>query len=296
MRKALIVHGGAGSGKIEMKDRRKNELKKAVEYGLELIGTGSLNAVEGAVRYMEDSGMFNAGYGSCLNVLGEVELDAAIMDGSTMRGAGIANCRITHNAVSLARAVMERTEHVLIAGDFLKVIAIKAGIKTEELKPSKQILNKYEKLKKILKERNPKNYKIISKEQGTVGAVALDNEGRPAAAVSTGGLWMKLPGRIGDSAILGCGIYAENSLGAACATGTGEEIIRNALCYNVCKLLKDGPERAVRKGIEMITRVSGNNTAGVIAVDKKYRVSHAYNTEFMFVAWYDERKGKVVVP
>jgi beta-aspartyl-peptidase (threonine type) len=295
VRKALIVHGGAGSGKIEKREIKERELGKAVEYGIEAIRSGSVEAVQAAVSYMEDSGVFNAGYGSCLNMLGEIELDAAIMDGSNMRGAGVANCTVNHNAVKVARAVMMYTNHVLVSGKYLELIAERSGLKKEKLTPSNEVLEKFKQMKEKIDDRNSKVYSLL-KEFGTVGAVALDDMKIPAAAVSTGGLWMKFPGRIGDSAIIGCGIYADKSKGASCATGIGEEIIRNALSYSLCNLLKFGSEKAAKSAIKMITERSGKNTAGVIAVDLEYRVSYAYNTDFILVAWYDDKRKKVIVP
>jgi L-asparaginase / beta-aspartyl-peptidase len=143
-----------------------------------------------------------------------------------------------------------------------------------------------------------KNLELLAKlqEGNTVGAVALDSAGIPAAAVSTGGMWLKLPGRVGDSAILGAGIYADKSSGAACATGTGEEIIKQVLSWRACDLMKKTPSpTAAKKAIAMMSKLSGRGTAGIITVDRKGRVGFGYNTEAMGRAWFDHAKGRAVV-
>ncbi|HME18214.1 MAG TPA: isoaspartyl peptidase/L-asparaginase, partial [Nitrososphaerales archaeon] len=132
-------------------------------------------------------------------------------------------------------------------------------------------------------------------EGNTVGAAAIDSDGVPSAAVSTGGMWLKLPGRVGDSAILGAGVYADRT-GAASATGTGEEIIRNALCLKACEFVKaSGALTGARRAIGLISRVSGRGTAGIVTVDSKGRVGASFNTEAMGRAWYDNEKGRPVV-
>lgn len=155
---------------------------------------------------MEDSGAFNAGIGSVLTSDGRMELDAAIMVGKELRGGGMGACSCTHNPIELARVVMERTKHVLVVGEGCRSLAIEAGLPVESLEPLARVKKRYSAM------RNPK---------GTVGAVAIDSDGVAASAVSTGGLWMKRPGRVGDSAIIGAGAYADNATGAASATGEG---------------------------------------------------------------------------
>ena len=216
MRPAIIVHGGAGSGKFGAEDRRYKEISSALEEGRRTLRTGSsLDAVERAVRYMEESGAFNCGRGACLNSEGRVELDAAVMVGKERKGAGVAVVTRTYHPVSLARWVSEHTKHVLIAGVETGRYVVASGLKTERVRPSKSALERYGKMPKRVFPSL-----AVNPEGNTVGAVALDRDGTPAAAVSTGGVWMKLPGRVGDSAILGAGVYADSRLGAACATGS----------------------------------------------------------------------------
>ncbi|MDA4123878.1 MAG: isoaspartyl peptidase/L-asparaginase [Thaumarchaeota archaeon] len=292
-----MVHGGAGSGKYVQGDKRFHELQRAVEEGMSAMKKGSsLDGVEAAVRYMEDSGAFNAGRGACLNAAGEAELDAAVMTARRRRGAGVGLVTCTHNPVSLARWVSENTPHVLLAGERCSSYARAAGLEVEELVPLAKTLKRFRLLRST-----PDGTKKLElwrrlQQGNTVGAVALDSAGVPSAAVSTGGMWLKLPGRVGDSAIIGAGIYADVKAGAACATGTGEEIIRNALCLRACELMRKVDARvAARRSISLMTRSAGKGTAGIITVDPKGRVGASWNTEAMGRAWYDPGRGKPVV-
>jgi beta-aspartyl-peptidase (threonine type) len=294
--RALIVHGGAGSGRFSEDDRRFAELRAAVDQGLAAMKRGSsVDGVEAAVRYMEDCGEFNAGRGSCLTAEGTVQLDAAIMEGTELRGAGVGVCECTYNPVALARAIMEKTDHVLIAGRDCLRYAKAEGLAASRLRPSPRAKERYAAMRAAMKGRNLDMLRSME-EGNTVGAVAVDSDGVPAAAVSTGGMWMKLPGRVGDSAILGAGLYADLSSGAACATGMGEDIIRCALCWNACEFLKKADATtAARRSIALVGRVSGRKTAGIITVDLEGRVGSALNTEAMGRAWYDQARGRVVV-
>ncbi len=295
----MIVHSGAGSGKFPRTDARFKELENALEEGLGAMRRGSsLDGVESAVAYMEEAGVFNAGRGSCLTVDGRMELDAAAMTGDNQKGAGVGLVTCTYHPVSLARWLMENTGHVLVAGGECRTYAKAAGMKLTRLIPSKAVLARWEELKAEAEGIRRDNVRFWKKTQegNTVGAVAVDADRVPSAAVSTGGMWLKLPGRVGDSAIVGAGIFADGRAGAACATGTGEEIIRNALCWNACEYLResDAPS-AARKAIALITERSGGGTAGIITVDLKGRVGASYNTEAMGRAWYDYARGRTVV-
>ena len=257
-------------------------------------GSG-LDGTIAAVNYMEESGLFNCGRGACLTAEGKVELDAAVMSGRGLAGAGVGNVTCTYTPVNLARWIMENTEHVLIVGEKVAEYARLAGMKTERLEPSEAALKRFAVLRRDVK--FDEAFRIVKrfKTGDTVGAVAIGSDGVPAAAVSTGGRWMKLPGRVGDSAILGAGIFADEKLGAACATGTGEEIIRVALSLRTCRFMRRSEaQRAAEKGIAYISRVRGKDNAGIITVDLKGRVGASFNTEAMGRAWYDHDKGKTV--
>jgi beta-aspartyl-peptidase (threonine type) len=258
-------------------------------------GTG-LDGTEAAVNYLEESGLFNCGRGACLTAEGKVELDAAVMSGKGLAGAGVGYATCTYKPVSLAKWVMENTEHVLIAGDRCSDYARLAGMKIEKLRPSDAARAKFAVLKG--KKAYAKAMEVVRRFNTgeTVGAVAVGSDGIPAAAVSTGGRWLKLPGRVGDSAILGAGIYADSKTGAACATGTGEEIIKCALSFKACEFMqKEAAHKAAQEAIRFITRSRGKDTAGIITIDMKGRVGASFNTNAMPSAWYDQSRGRAVV-
>ena len=255
----------------------------------------ALEGTQAAVEYMEDTGAFNSGRGACLTAEGKVELDGAVMWGKELRGAGVGNVTCTYNPVSLARWVMENTGHVLIAGERCADYARLAGMRIENLEPSKAAGARFRALKK--EKGHAKAMELVRRFRTgeTVGAVAIGSDRIPAAAVSTGGRWLKLPGRVGDSAILGAGIFADSKTGAACATGTGEEIIRCALSFKACEFMQDAAApRAAQRAIRFITRSRGKDTAGIITVDLKGSVGASFNTEAMGRAWYDQSRDRAV--
>jgi len=257
----------------------------------------SLDGVASAVTYMEDSGVFNAGRGACLTVDRRVQLDAAVMRGDTRAAAGVGVVTCTYNPVLLARWIAENSTAILVAGEECEPFARGAGLKIAMLKPSAAALEKFETLSRE-SARGRANAALWKKVQegSTVGAVGIDGSGTVAAAVSTGGMWLKLPGRIGDSAVIGAGIYADDRLGAACATGTGEEIIRNALSLRAVELMASHEAGAsARRAIAIMTRLSGRGTGGIITVDRKGRVGRAFNTEAMGTARFDASRRRVVV-
>ena len=255
----------------------------------------SLDGVVAAVTYMEDSGSFNCGKGSCLTADGTVELDAAVMTAEGMAGAGVGAVTCTYRPVSLARWIMENTEHVLIVGEKCREYARLAGLEIERLVPSEDSSSRFEVLKRDPKHASSLRLARRFRTGDTVGAVAIGSDGIPAAAVSTGGRWMKLPGRVGDSAILTAGIFADSRLGAACATGMGEEIIRCALSLRACEFMKKHDAAAAAKSaIRYISRLRGRDTAGIITIDLKGRVGASYNTKAMGRAWFDQERGRPV--
>ncbi len=257
-------------------------------------GSG-LDGVVAAVRYMEDSGLFNCGRGSCLTAEGKIELDAAVMSGKGLAGAGVGSVTCTHSPVLLSKWIMENTEHILIVGQRCADYARLAGLQMEHLEPSVSVKARFEEIKKEAKHANALRLAARFRTGDTVGAVAIGSDGIPAAAVSTGGRWMKLPGRVGDSAILGAGIFADSKLGAACATGTGEEIIRSALSLRACEFMRAKDAAAgARRAIGYITKLRGRDNAGILTVDLKGRVGASFNTQAMGRAWYDRAKERVV--
>jgi len=267
-----------------------------VDAGRSAMKKGSgLDGAVAAVEFMEESGLFNCGRGSCLTAEGDVEMDAAVMVGRGLMGAGVGNVTCTYHPATLARWVMENTDHVLIVGERCEDYSRLAGIGIESVRPSEDAKNLYAKFRVDQKYADKTAMVKRFRTGDTVGAVALGADGIPAGVVSTGGRWMKLPGRVGDSAIIGAGVFADKG-GAACATGMGEEIIRTALSMRACSYLeKDDAQTAAKRAISYLSRARGRDTAGIITVDLKGRVGAAYNTQAMGRAWYDNDRGRVVV-
>lgn len=305
----IIVHGGAGSITSSLRSDaplRKKIIQEAVSRGYEALqkGRSSTDAVEEAIKTLEDSKMFNAGSGSCLTLEGNVEPDAGIMKGDLSCGS-VSNASIAKNPISLARIVMEKTDHVFMSGrDALEKLANSTGFPMQELRPSEARLKEYSLNLRRMKTNNYKgwarNVKLIGKYGfgDTVGAVALDHLGRVASGVSTGGRFMKLPGRIGDSPIVGAGLYADKT-GAASATGIGEDIIRVCLCKTVCDFMNNGrePQKATDLAIRMVSKVIGKGIAGVIAINRFGEVGISHNTAAMpnGYRFSDQKSARVIV-
>jgi L-asparaginase / beta-aspartyl-peptidase len=240
----------------------------------------ALDAVVAAVMVLEDSPLFNAGRGAAFNSDGEIEMDASIMDGARLRAGAVAAVRRIRNPVLAARTVMEKTRHVLLAGDGAEWLARKHGLKLE---PASYFQT--ERRLAALK-ANRKSY------HGTVGAVALDQDGNLAAATSTGGYTAKLPGRVGDSPIIGAGTYADNRACAVSGTGLGEAFIRAAVAHDVCArmlYLKAPLSTAARAALAQVKKLDGDG--GLIAVDRRGNVAMPFNSEGMYRAAID-RAGK----
>jgi L-asparaginase / beta-aspartyl-peptidase len=309
-----VVHGGAGAITQLIKREyhsRRLIIKKASAAGFETLerGRSSVDAVESAIKVLEDSGIFNAGSGSALTIDGKLETDAAIMMGDLSCGA-VGEAGIVKNPISLARAVMEKTDHVLIVGrENLTHLAKAIDFPMAELVPLERRKRQLEQYLSDLKHskivewpRNSKllpNYEIAAHDSDTVGAVAIDKKGQVASGVSTGGRFLKLPGRIGDSAIVGAGLYADGGAGAASATGIGEDIIRVALSKNVCDLMRIGADAqtACDTAISLLTRKRGADKAGVIAVDSNGSIGFSRNTQVMAYSYKISvmKRAKVVI-
>jgi beta-aspartyl-peptidase (threonine type) len=271
---AILVHGGAGRDDPETLGERRSGCEAATESAWRVLcaGGSALDAVEAAVVGLEEHPLFNAGVGSCLTRAGTVEMDASIMDGRRLAGAGVAVVRTVLHPVRLARAVLDDGRHVLMAGAGAEALAHEHALPTAA--PTRLVTARQ--LERWRARR--------AVGGGTVGAVALDRRGDLAAATSTGGLWDKLPGRIGDSAILGAGTYADNRAGAASATGDGERILTLALTRRAVELLREGraPDGVVREAIAALGEHGGKG--GMILVDRFGRAAWSCNTEEMVVA------------
>jgi beta-aspartyl-peptidase (threonine type) len=269
---ALIVHGGAGadpSGAAEM----RAGVREAVLAGWRVLAENghALDAVEAAVRALEDDPIFNAGRGSVLTSAGTVEMDASIMEGDRLRCGAVAAVNRVANPVTLARRVLDDGRHVLLVAEGAHAFARSSGL--PECEPASLITD-------------PQRTRLAARGRGTVGAVALDRHGTVAAATSTGGMVGKRPGRVGDSALIGCGTYADSTLGGVSCTGSGEAIIRVVLARRALDFLKeaDDPDYAAKVAVDLLVE-EGRGEGGLILVDWRGRVGYAQSTRLMPVAW-----------
>lgn len=284
----VIVHGGAGDWPSQFQKQGLRGVGIAADRAFHMLSRGgsALDAAEAAIVAMEDNPIFNAGRGSTLNLAGEIETDAAIMDGEFLRGAGVALLRDIKNPIKVARIFMNKTDHVLIAGPAATEIALSCGLAKSNLRVSRRVKAWKEGLCKLKSERyrylsgtSPEIIKhFLANSSDTVGALALDGDGNLAAACSTGGVSLKLPGRIGDSAILGAGLYADNKSGAATATGIGEQAMRLVISKMACDWMKrDDALSAAIRSIRYSSHTLGVG-AGLIALDRHGRYAVAHNT------------------
>ncbi|HOP32705.1 MAG TPA: isoaspartyl peptidase/L-asparaginase family protein [Candidatus Hydrothermia bacterium] len=292
--KAMILHGGVGKVKNEKRDRVEAGLKRAIEAGYKILceKNDALVACETAVNVLEDEPVFNAGTGAVLTLDGRCELDAAIVKGSTLEAGAVAGVENIKNPISLARMVMEKTDHVLLIGDGANNFARLMGI--PDYNPiTEERLEEWRKLKSLLIKGEPIHWKKIQELikqypellHGTVGCVAIDDNGEIVAGTSTGGVFLKLFGRVGDTPILGAGTYATPFGGASC-TGIGEGIMRTLLAKTACDFMKMGisAQKTAEACIDLINNTVMTET-GIITLDKSGKIGFAHNAENMPVAF-----------
>ena len=286
MKRTIIVHGGAWKIPRNLKKPCLEGVERAAKLAMNCLldDNSALDAVEAAVKCMENNPTFDAGVGSVLNAEGEIELDAAIMDGKTLNAGAVAAVRNIRNPISLARKVMENSNHVFLVGEGANKFAVIQGFEKFDGLVVKRELDRWKKLHE--KYRGTMKF---SEKNGTVGAVAIDAHGNIAAATSTGGIPFKLPGRVADSCLIGCGLYADNQVGGVSATGYGESIIKIVLSKIICELLGKGltAQKAAEEGIERLERKT-NGRGGVIVLDKEGNVGISYNTPKMARAYMQE--------
>lgn len=301
----IVVHGGAGEWRVERRKAGVKGVKKAAELGYAVLKAGgtSVDAVESAVKAMEDDEVFNAGLGSSLAFDKSIEMEASIMDGRTLRAGAVGLLKDVKYPVHLARLVMEYTDHVFIVGETAERLAEALGCKRRN--PKTKLREQYWlELKSKMAQGElkylPKLSKLLSLHPhlfglDTVGAVAVDKECNVAAATSTGGLSMKIPGRIGDTPLIGAGNYADNHGGACSATGLGEIAIRLVLAKTTCDLMQGGqaPQIAAANSIKQVNHRmrSTANQMGLIAVDSKGRIGAAHNSSHMCWAYVTPEAG-----
>lgn len=278
---SLIVHGGAGTVAPGTETEHVAGVRQAAGIGWQILtdGGSALDAVEAAVRALEDNPNFDAGHGSYLTSTGHIEMDAFIMDGRTLDNGAVAAVQCIANPISLARLVMEKTPHALLAGTGAQEFAARMGIERlaeEELLVESELRRWQEWVRtqddSLLRPGQPGH--------GTVGAVARDGQGNIAAATSTGGTRNKLAGRVGDSPLIGSGGYADNRTGGVSATGLGETLMKIVISKKACDFIGQGlsAQQAADAAVERLEDERVKGSGGVIVVDHQGRVGFAHNT------------------
>jgi beta-aspartyl-peptidase (threonine type) len=307
---ALVLHGGAGvieraTMDPKMEASYRASIKQAAEAAAKVLDSGgsSVDAVEAAIQILEDDPLFNAGRGAVFTAEGKNELDAAIMDGATLKAGAVAGVTRTRHPISLARAVMEKSPHVMLIGAGADAFAAEVGL--EQVDPSFFFTERrWQSLVKQLKKEGrpipprpagapPEPVSSLvpvesegAHKYGTVGVVALDRQGNIAAGTSTGGTQAKRWGRVGDSPIIGAGTYASNRSCAVSATGTGEYFIRLTVAREVCALveykgmpLQAAADQVIHKELKAL-----NGDGGLIALTPDGQLAWSFNTPGMFRA------------
>lgn len=307
----LGIHGGAGGPKAkltkELEREFRQELENALKAGyaaLQKEGATSLDAVEAAVRVMEDAPVFNAGKGSVYTRAGTIEMDASIMEGHGRRAGAVAGVTAVRNPISAARLVMEKSAHVLLIGGAADRFAASQGLEPVDASyfRTERRWNEYQELLKTpapkpkVQEPNSRVEKPKGEGFGTVGAVALDRAGHLAAATSTGGVTGKVAGRVGDSPIIGAGTFADDKTCAVSATGHGEFFIRYTVASDIAARMKYKRE-SVSEAADAVIRgdlKQAGGRGGVVALDANGRFAMSWNSEGLYRG-YVTREGRIAV-
>jgi L-asparaginase / beta-aspartyl-peptidase len=286
LRPALIVHGGAGAIEAGLEPIHRDGCQTATRIGWQVLegGGSAVEAAVAAVLALEDAPLFNAGLGSVLTSAGTVETDASVMEGATLAAGACGAVSGVRNPILLARAIMRDPLNLLLVGAGAEAFAREHGVPlcaAEDLITTQQRTRWQQRAG-------------TAPSGGTVGAVAVDAAGHLAAATSTGGLFYKRPGRVGDSAVVGAGTYADDRLGGASATGVGEAIIRVSLAKTAVDLLRDGldPMAAATAAIALLAGRTGA-AAGLVLIDVLGRIGYARNSPRMPIAYRDALRGSV---
>lgn len=289
---SLIVHGGAWDIPPEEWRPHREGCERALAIGLAILEAGgaALDAVEGAVRHLEDDPTFDAGRGSFLNEDGDVELDAGIMDGTRLDVGAVAAVQGVRNAVTLARRILE-SEHWLLVGEGARRFAQRCGIDSQQ---HEWLVVERERMRhRRLATQSTRTRDFFVAPGDTVGAVARDARGNIAAATSTGGTPNKPLGRVGDAPVIGAGYYADSAAGGASATGWGESIVRLLWCFRAVGMLEHSSVDQAASSV--VDRLALNGGAGgIILLDRKGRPGIAYNTPAMAFAYRDTETGRIV--
>jgi beta-aspartyl-peptidase (threonine type) len=300
---SFVIHGGAGTitkqnMTPELEESYQTKLKEALLTGYQILKDGKpgLDAIEAAIRLLEDSPLFNAGKGAVLTSVGTVELDASIMEGNSLKAGSVASLKHIKNPISLARLVMEKSPHVMMVSSGAEDFAKQLGI---EMMPNEYFLTdrRQKELQKKKDDEQKKKQGHFTKESfyqpvastiepekyGTVGAVALDRSGNLSAGTSTGGISNKKFGRVGDSPIIGAGTYANNRTCAVSCTGDGEYFIRSVVAHDISALIEYrglSLREAAQMVLEKVDKIGGKG--GLIAIDRNGQIAMPFNTAGMY--------------
>jgi beta-aspartyl-peptidase (threonine type) len=296
----LVIHGGAGViERSRMTPEKEREIRagldRALAAGSSVLerGGASLDAVEAAVRVLEDDPNFNAGRGAVYTFDGRNELDASIMDGRTRAAGAVAGVTRTRNPIGLARAVMERSTHVMLSGPGADTFSREQGL--EQVDPA-YFATEYRKRQLDEFKSDKVSALDVEYKYGTVGAVALDKAGHVAAATSTGGMTGKRWNRIGDAPIIGAGTYADDRACAVSATGSGEMFIRVGVAHEICarvRFLREDAGKAADIVMEEVKAIAGSG--GVIVVTPKGEMAYSFNSPGMYRGKADASGRKVAI-
>jgi len=314
LKPSLIVHGGAGNIPPENFDACRAGIRRALAAGRKLLADGgaAIDAAETAIVLLEDDPVFDAGVGSHLNLDGHVQLDAILMNGNTLKAGAVAAVEHIRNPIHLARSILEKSEHMMLVAAGAEKFAVEHGLAlctAEELiTPSARAAW----LRCKEDGHSPQHHlgHLGGDQHGTVGAVALDSEGRLVAGTSTGGTCCKLPGRVGDSPLIGCGCYADVDSGGVSCTGNGEGIMRIVMAKMAVDLLRDervlvpqrkkgGPPAVAQAVAEACVRKlaqRGKATGGLILLDREGNAAAAFNTPRMAYGYVEADGALRVFP
>jgi isoaspartyl peptidase/L-asparaginase-like protein (Ntn-hydrolase superfamily) len=303
----FALHGGAGVlDPRHFPEARRRECAEALgaiaRRAVDALraGASALDVVEQAVVDLEEAPFFNAGHGAVLNANGEVELDAAIMDGRDRAAGAVAGVTRARNPIRLARAVMARSEHVMLIGEGADAFAAECGLEIVDpawfIRDERRVQLANARAEGRITLDHDERYESVERVSGTVGAVALDRDGHLAAATSTGGMTNKRPGRVGDAPLIGCGTFADDASCAVSATGHGEYYIRRVLAHDVAARIAYRGEGLIEATEGALAEVGAMGGAGgLIAVDRAGRVALPFNSPGMYRAWLDPETGRVAV-
>ena len=301
---ALLIHGGVGrihreALAPEAEFQYKLALTQALTQGLKIITSGgkSMDAVEASVKILEDCPLFNAGRGAVYANNEMIELDAAIMDGKTLQAGSVAGVRTVKNPISAARKVIDNSQHVMLVGNGADEFAKLNGLETVDQSYFK-VEDRWQQIVKLKRETDDStdlSSQPIATKLGTVGCVAMDDNGGLAAGTSTGGMLNKKFGRVGDTPIIGAGTYANKVCAVSC-TGHGEYFIRHAVAHDICAMI-EYKSISVRDAVQQMIAEKLTNAGGVgglIAMDAKANIAVDYNTEGMFYGFI-KRDGSITL-